>query len=156
MPDHDQPQGALGERPRIDYERNIREWHAEVRDRIRRMVTWSLDQDRPVAEQYLRKLGPDGRAAFQRALNGALDQRIAALAPPAEAEPTPPEVEVEPEARAEPASKPVGRRVVPLTDWSAQRCDRPSLAVRAQRQGWVAAALLVTLAALWLRQQIYR
>lgn len=152
----DQPEGAPGERPSIDYERNIREWHEEVRGRIRRMVIWSLAEDRPVAERYLRKLGPDGRAAFQRALNAAIDRRIAALTPA-------------PQAEAEPASaddllvtgtdhppRPAGRFVVPVADWSAQRCERPSLAVRARRQGWAVAAVLVAVAAAWLHQQVYR
>lgn len=141
------PKRAPQERPVIDIARNIREWNDEVNGRIRKMVAWSLRVDRPVADHHLRKLGPDGRAAFGRALNRALDRKLretaAAAAPAAEPDRlAPPEVP--------------GPVLLPEVDWAERRRPRASAATRTWRWGGVVAALLVAVAAAWLRQQVYR
>lgn len=133
-----EPDGAPPERPVIDFERNRREWSQEINGRITRMVAWSLRTDRPVAEPHLRKLGPDGRAAFGRALNRALDAELRAPARAAAPAASPTE--------AEPAD-PSGPPLLPEVDWADQRCPRASLSARAWHYGRITAALVFAVAA---------
>ena len=141
------PGAAPPERPAIDFTRNIREWHDEVDDRIERMVAWSLRTDRPVAEHHLRKLGPDGRAAFGRALNRALDRKVRETTAAADE----PAATVEPPERTDPAGP-----VLPEVDWADRRCPRASPDLRTWGWGWMCAAFLTAVAAVWLSQLVSR
>ncbi|WP_058636025.1 hypothetical protein [Aureimonas ureilytica] len=134
-PINDNEPGNTPARPTLaNMERNLREWKAEVRKRISRMVAETIDHNRAPDAKALRRLGPDGRAAFHRTLVTAMNSDIAAKA-------------TRPRARQAAALlRPEGRDGPLLQaqpDWSARRKPRPSYVVRAWRAGLLRALLLI-------------